>query len=236
MTRSLRCATISAAILLFAAGAALFAPAAHAQDQVWFVVRAVYGHDSRQTDVTDLVRDFVSRGGVNGRIAVGNQTMGGDPAIGKDKTLRIYAKNRAGDQREFDFREGSFVPVQMFAVPDRNWDHPGDRDQYGDQGYQADREDRDDRPDRDDRDGFRDRDHQRLQILWGFYGVQRQTANVTGLLQNMVDDGRLTVQVGNATMGGDPAVGADKVLIVVYRYRGVEQAAAVPEGGVLSIP
>src|SRR5574337_1185602 len=34
--------------------------------------------------------------------------------------LRIYAKNRAGDQREFDFREGSFVPVQMFAVPDRN--------------------------------------------------------------------------------------------------------------------
>lgn len=233
MTKSIRWAGISVAMLVFALGAALSAPAASAQDHAWFVVRAVYGHDSRQSDVTDLVRDFISRGGVNGRMAVNNQTMGGDPAIGKDKTLRIYAKDRAGNQREFDFLEGSFVPVQMFAVPDRNWDHPRDRDQYRDQGYQANRGDRDDR---DDRDGFRDRDHHRIEVLWAFYGVQRQTANVTGLLQSMVDHGRLTVQVSNGAMGGDPAVGADKVLIVVYRVDGVEQAAAVPEGGVLSIP
>lgn len=231
MTKPIRWAGISVAILAFALGAALFAPAAHAQDHSWVVVRAVYGHDSRQSDVTDLVRDFISRGGINGRIVVNNQTMGGDPAVGKDKVLRIYARNRAGEQKEFDFGEGSFVPVQMFAAPAPDWDHPYDRDQYrdrGDQGYQGDQDDRDDH--------FRDRDRHRLEILWGFYGVQHQTANVTGLLQNMVDDGRLTVQVNNGSMGGDPAVGADKVLIVVYRYRGVEQAAAVPEGGVLSIP
>ncbi|HVB88323.1 MAG TPA: hypothetical protein VNK23_16800 [Candidatus Dormibacteraeota bacterium] len=42
--------------------------------------------------------------------------------------------------------------------------------------------------------------------------------------------------MNNNSMGGDPAVGADKVLVVVYRFDGVEQAAAVPEGGLLSIP
>jgi hypothetical protein len=230
MTKPTRWAGVSIAILLFAVGAALLAPAAPAQDQAWFVTRAVYGFKARQTDVTDLVRDLISRGSVNGRIAVNNQTMGGDPAVGKDKTLRIFARNRAGNEREFDFAEGGFVPVGMFAISDRDRDHRDNRDQFGnqyDQGY---------RGDSDDRDGFRDRDRHRLQILWGFYGVQRQTANVTGLLQNMVDHGRLTVPVNNRSMGGDPAVGADKVLIVVYRYDGTEQAAAVPEGGMLSIP
>jgi hypothetical protein len=42
--------------------------------------------------------------------------------------------------------------------------------------------------------------------------------------------------VNNNTLGGDPAVGADKVLIVIYRYQGEEQATAVREGNTLSIP
>lgn len=228
MTKPTRWAGISIALLLFAIGVALSAPAAPAQDQSWFVVRAVYGFRSQQTDVTDLVRDLISRGGVNGRIAVNNQTMGGDPAVGRDKTLRIFARNRGNEEREFNFSEGSFVPVQMFAVPDRDTDHRDDWDQSRGPG---------DHRDGDDRDGFHDRDHRgRLEILWAFYGVQRQSVNVTGLLQNMVDDGRLAVAVNNRSMGGDPAVGADKMLIVVYRYDGREQAAAVGEGGVLNVP
>jgi hypothetical protein len=230
MTKPIRWAGISIAVTVFALAAALFVPAAPAQDQAWFITRAVYGYRARSTDVTDLVRDLVSRGGVNGRIAVNNQTMGGDPAVGKDKTLHIYARNRAGNQQEFNFAEGSFVPVQMFAVRDRDRDYRDDRDQNRDQRFQGDRDDR------YDHDRFRERDRHRLEILWGFYGVQRRTANVTGLLQNIARDGRLTVQVSNSSMGGDPAVGADKVLIVVYRFDGVEQAAAVPEGGYLSIP
>lgn len=227
MTKPARWAGVSIAALLFVIGI-FSAPAARAQDQAWFVVRAVYGFRSQQTDVTDLVRDLISRGGVNGRIAVNNQTMGGDPAVGRDKALRIYARNRANEEHEFDFAEGSFVPVQMFAVPDRDADHRGDWDRS--RGP-------DDRRDQDDRDGFRDRDHRgRLEILWAFYGVQRQSVNVTGLIQQMVDHGRLAVAVNNRSMGGDPAVGADKMLIVVYRYDGREQAAAVGEGGVLNIP
>lgn len=224
MIKPSRWVSLFIAILFCAAGSALLAPAAPAQQQGWQLVRAVYGFRSLQTDVTDLLRDLISRGGVDGRIAVNNQTMGGDPAVGKDKTLRIFATNRADERREFDFAEGSFVPVDMFAVPDRDWDRGGNRDRGDNAGP-------------DDRDAYRDRDrHRHLQILWGFYGVQRHEANVTGLLQQMVDHGRLSVSVNNRSMGGDPAVGANKILIVVYRYDGVEQAAAVPEAGMLEIP
>jgi hypothetical protein len=229
MTKPLRWAGISIAAMVLAIAAALCAPAAPAQDQAWFVTRAVYGFRSQQTDVTDLVRDLISRGGVNGRVLVNNQTMGGDPAVGRDKTLRIFARNRAGDQHEFDFAEGSFVPVQMFAVPDREWNHRDDRDQYGDPAYRGGNDDR-------DRDRFRGQDRHHLEILYAFYGVQRQAANVTGLLETMVRDGRVSLPVNNRTMGGDPAVGANKMLIVIYRYDGAEAAAAVGEGGVLELP
>jgi hypothetical protein len=227
MTKRTRWASLFIVILSCALGSALLATAAPAQERGWQIVRAVYGSRSRQTDVTDLLSDLISRGGVNGRIAVNNQTMGGDPAVGKDKTLRVFARDRDGDQREFDFSEGSFIPVDMFAVPDRDRDRGDDRNRGDNAGPD----------DHYDRDGYRDRDrHRRLEILWGFYGVQRHEANVTDLLQQMVDHGRLSVSVNNRSMGGDPAVGANKILIVVYRFDGVEQAASVPEGGVLEIP
>jgi hypothetical protein len=44
------------------------------------------------------------------------------------------------------------------------------------------------------------------------------------------------VWVNNQNFGGDPAIGADKVLIVVYSLRGQEQATAVREGQRLVIP
>lgn len=37
-------------------------------------------------------------------------------------------------------------------------------------------------------------------------------------------------------LGGDPAIGADKILIVVYRYQRVETATPVREGNVLTLP
>lgn len=37
-------------------------------------------------------------------------------------------------------------------------------------------------------------------------------------------------------MGGDPAVGADKVLTVIYRYNRREQSTTAKEGNALRIP
>jgi hypothetical protein len=208
-------------MLLFTTGVTLFTAGVGAQEEGWQIVRADYGFRAQRTDVTDILRDLISRGGVNGRVAVNNQTMGGDPAIGRDKSLRIFARSRRNEEREFDVNEGGFIDARMFVVPKDDWDERAPA--------------RDDRP-RDDRDRSDRGDARDLAIIRGFYGVQGRTANVTEQLRSLVREGVLAVNVNNANFGGDPAIGADKVLIVIYRYRGQEQATAVREGNRLVIP
>jgi hypothetical protein len=199
------------AAVIFAIGASILSSGVGAQEEGWQIMRAEYGHRNQVTDVTDILKDLVGRGGVNGKVAVNNQTMGGDPAPGKDKALRIIARNRRNEEREFTYTEGGFVEARMFNVRRDDWDDRprGDRDQ-------------------DDRSGLR--------IIRGYYGVQGRTAIVTDLLRSRVRDGALSFVVTNGAFGVDPAPGADKVLIVVYRYQGNETAAAVREGFTLTIP
>ncbi|HTT33195.1 MAG TPA: DUF3395 domain-containing protein [Methylomirabilota bacterium] len=202
-------------VFAFFFGMPFFATRAGAQDEGWRIIRADYGFRDHRTDVSDLLRDLVGRGGVNGRVAVNNQTMGGDPAVGRDKVLHIHARNRRGEERDFEFREGSFVDVAMFAVPSDDW---------GERGERADRG-----PGPGEREGG-------LFIIRGFYGVQGRTVNVTDALRSMVRGGMLSLNVNNYNLGGDPAPGADKILIVIYRFQGQEQATAVREGNRLTIP
>jgi hypothetical protein len=217
-------------MLLLSTGVTLFTVGVGAQEEGWRIVRADYGFRTQRTEVTDILRDLVSRGGVNGRVAINNQTMGGDPAVGRDKSLRIFAKNRRNEEREFDVNEGGFVDARFFEV--RGEDHD---DRARDDRSREDR-DRGDRP-RDDHDRDRDRGEAHdLVIIRGFYGVQGRTVNVTEQLRAMIRDGVLAVRVNNENFGGDPAIGADKVLIVIYSSRGQEQATAVREGERLLIP
>jgi hypothetical protein len=200
--------------VLFAFAISVFSIRAAAQDEGWQIVRADYGSRNQRSDVTDILKDLINRGGVNGRVAVNNQTMGGDPAVGADKTLRIFARNRRNEEREFTFKEGGFIEAGMFNV----------------------RRDRDDWDNRPPAYGDRDRDDNGLRILRAYYGIQGRTVNVTELLRSRVRDGQLSFIVTNSAFGGDPAIGADKVLIVVYRYQGTETAAAVREGNTISLP
>jgi hypothetical protein len=187
----------------------------------WRITRAQYGWRDRQTDVTDLLQDLIARGGVNGRVAVNNQTMGGDPAVSRDKTLRIVARNERNQEREFFFKEGDAIDVRMFAIR---------RDEFDDRARG------DDRPRGDDRRDDRRDEHRGVTILRAYWGVQGRTANVTELLRGMQRENGLQVTVNNRSLGGDPAPGADKVLIVIYRVQGQETAAAVHEGNTLTIP
>lgn len=202
-------------------GVSLFTAHLFAQEEGWQIVRADYGFRNQRTDVTDILRDLIGRGGVNGRVAVNNQTMGGDPAVGKDKNLHILARNRRNETREFDFREGTFIDVVLFTVP---------RDDFGGRDQDRDR-------DRDRDHGDRDRDERRgVTIIRGYYGIQGRMANVTELLRSRVRDGVLSLNVNNENLGGDPAIGANKILIVIYTFRGEEQATAIGEGSRLTIP
>ena len=220
-----RYVVLAIASIVFGIAATLFTAGVDAQEEGWQIQRADYGFKNQRSDVTDILKDLIERGGVNGRVAVNNQTMGGDPAVGRDKSLRIFARNRRNEEREFNYKEGGFVEARMFTVRhvDRD-DHPAN---YGDH-------DRDARP---ANYGDRDReDWNSLKIIGGYYGVQGRTVNVTDVLRSRIREGVLSFVVTNSALGGDPAVGADKILIVVYRYQGKESATAVREGYSLTIP
>jgi hypothetical protein len=203
------------AIVLVAAGAAIFTTGVAGQEEGWQIMRADYGHKELRVDVMDRLMDLLARVGPNGSIEVNSQTMGGDPAPGKGKSLRIFAKNRNNETREFEINEEHFVEARLFLIR---------------------RGDRDDRPgNRGDRDRDRD-DSAGLRIVGAYYGVQGRTVNVTELLRSRVREGMLSFVVTNGALGGDPAIGSDKILIVVYRYQGNETATAVREGNTLTIP
>ncbi len=67
------------AMVIFAIAVTVFSTGVGAQDEGWQVVRADYGFRTQRNDVTDILKDLMGRGGVNGRVAVTNQTIGGDP-------------------------------------------------------------------------------------------------------------------------------------------------------------
>ena len=202
-------------VVLFT-GVMVFSRGAGAQDEGWRIIRAEYGSRTQRADVTSLLIELVATGGDNGRLAVNEVTMGGNPAPGKDKSLYVQARNRNGEERSFEFREHTYMDVRIFDVREVRHDDWDNR-----------------RPNREghDRDEWN-----RLTIIRGFYGVQGNTTNVTDLLRSRVREGQLSIPVMNRVLGGDPAPGVAKVLIVVYRYQGNESAAAVREGSTLTIP
>ena len=224
--RTVQGASVLAMVVMFASLLSMKISAQNEGPGVWKIMRAQYGWRDRQTDVTDLVGDLIGRGGVNGRVWVNNQTMGGDPAVSRDKTLRIIARNQQNQEREFLYREGAAIDVSMFAV---HREESVRRDEFDDRPRRE--EDRRD----DHRDDRRD-DHRGVWILRAYWGVQGRTANVTDLLRTMQRENGLQVMANNRSLGGDPAPGVDKVLIVVYRIQGQESAAAVHEGNLLTIP
>jgi|SRR5712664_208213 len=194
-------------------GATVFSVGVGAQDEGWRIIRADYGYKTQRADVTNLLIQLIIRGGENGKIPVNDPAMGGDPAVGKEKTLHILARNRKNEEREFEFKQHSNLDVHLFDVRRGDWD---------------DRSENHHGRDHDDWNAFR--------IVTAYYGVQGRTLNVTDLLRNRVRDGMLNLVVTNSAMGGDPAAGSDKILIVVYRVQGNETATAVREGNTLSIP
>ena len=160
------------------------------------VMQADWGSGNRRMDVTTRVRALLSG---NGMVKVNNANLGGDPAVGADKVLRIYARDMKGQVRQLSYKEGSNIDASQFY----NYGGGGGGD---------------------------------LQIVRAYYGLNNRTNDVTQLLRGRLQNSSLVIQVNNNNMGGDPAVGGDKVLTVIYRYQGREQTSTVKEGNTLRIP
>ena len=75
-----------------------------------------------------------------------------------------------------------------------------------------------------------------LKIIAATYGSSKKTSDVTQLLNAKIQNNALQVQVNNQGMGGDPDVGADKTLRVVYEIDGSRYQVVVNEDKPLRIP
>jgi hypothetical protein len=173
--------------------------------QTWWVQSADYGAGNQRGDVTNTVRRLVN--GPN--FKVNNTNLGGDPAVGKDKTLRIVAKDASGKVRDFYYKEGQTVTSQMFA----GGPGPGGSPGWGSgNGRFA------------------------LRITSAKWGFARFQQDVTSRLQAMVRNNRLSVKVTPQTMGGDPVHGTAKMVTVFYSYGGKSLSKVVNEGDMLNLP
>jgi hypothetical protein len=181
--------------------------------QTWWVQSADWGAGNQRQDVTNQVRRLVN--GPNFRANTANL---GDPAVGRDKTLRIVARDSGGMVRDFNYREGAMVNSMAFTGGPNSgrpgwggntqpgWGNNQPGNSYG------------------------------LRIVSAKWGAGRQQQDVTNRLQSMVRNNRISVKVTPQTMGGDPAYGTSKTLTVIYQYQGRQSNTSVPEGAMLNLP
>jgi len=164
----------------------------------WQVMKATWGSGNRWMDVTYQVRVLLSG---NGMVKVNNQNLGGDPAVGADKTLHIAARNSQGQRRDFTFKEGSSIDASQF------YNYGGGIGGGGSGGGGS---------------GW--------QVMWAEWGAGNQRMNVTDRVRALLS-GNGMVKVNNQNMGGDPAVGAGKTLWISARNtRGQTRQFTYKEG------
>jgi hypothetical protein len=75
-----------------------------------------------------------------------------------------------------------------------------------------------------------------LRLIDARYGSAARSQDVLGRLQPLVQNNRLNLAVNNQTMGGDPAVGAAKSLVLIYEWQGQRYEVRTREGRTLNIP
>jgi hypothetical protein len=194
------------------------------------ILHASYGTAQRNIDVTQRLRQLAA---ANATFKLTWRTFG-DPAEGRAKTLRIYARGPRGANRVFEYQDNSIVDGSMFSGwGGGNWAgepwhggwNPGPGWTIGHPpapgpGYPG--------------GGNRPQ----LQILSAKYGAGRQQVDVTTRLQSLVNNGRLNIQVSNGTMGvGDPAPNVAKNVFVSYSVgSGKRQTRTVQEGSYITLP
>jgi len=78
----------------------------------YVILGAWYGTPRQNVDVTQRLRELAR---TNSFFRMGNKTFGVDPAPGVVKTLRIWGRGPRGDERAFEYREGSLVDGSQFS-------------------------------------------------------------------------------------------------------------------------
>ena len=167
------------------------------------ILHARYGTAERNVDVTERLKEL-AREDITFRM--GNSTFGVDPDWGHVKTLRIYTRGPNGENRVFEYREGSVVDGSIFTGWRRaDWGRGGWTGGWGevDINYGG---------------GNRDGDDGQYQILAARYGTRDRNIDVTQRLKELAR-ADITFRMGNSTFGEDPDRGRVKTLRIYTRAR-----------------
>lgn len=179
-------------------------------DGEFAILQARYGTDRNHVDVTDKLREFARR---DRRVRLTNDLFGVDPDPGRDKTLRIFTRDRQGRERRFDYPERAWIDGMQFT----GW--AGGR--WGDANYNGGWAGN---PHRDmDRDRG-NQDEGQFTILSASYGTPGHEVDVSGRLRELARRDE-KFRMGNDTFGVDPDPGRGKRLRIIARdTRGQERA------------
>jgi hypothetical protein len=169
-------------------------------DGEFIIQHARYGTDRNHVDVTGRLRELARE---DRRFRLTNDLFGLDPEPGRQKVLRIFARDRQGHERQFEYRERDWVDGDQFV----GW--RGGR--WGDAGAAGDWRGGDRRDDGD------------YTIQYATYGTGRREVDVTDRLRELARrDQRF--RLDNDALGGiDPDPGQTKRLRIVASDRHGQQ-------------
>lgn len=187
-----------------------FAASARADDDGDFIIlNARYGTERNHVDVTGRLRELARR---DRRFKLENELFGVDPEPGRTKTLRIFARDRAGRERTFEYREYDWIDgAQFIGWGGGNWGG----DDNGRRGWHGDNDRREDR--REDR-----HDDGEFIIQYATYGASGRDVDVTDRLRELARRDQ-RVRLTNDLFGVDPYPGQTKILRIFARDRGGQE-------------
>ena len=166
----------------------------------YVILRAQYGTNARHVDVTDRLKEIACQ---DRMFRMGNSTFGVDPDPGHVKTLRIYARGPNGEERMFEYREGSTVDGSQF----RSWGNGT----WGNERWSGRWE-----GGAATTGAATTRDSGQYVILSAQYGTNARHVNVTDRLKEIARQDRV-FRMGNSTFGVDPDPGHVKTLRIYAR-------------------
>ena len=172
----------------------------------YVILNAQYGTEHHHVDVTQRLKEVARH---DQRFRVEYDTINVDPAPGRSKMLRIYARGPNGREETFDFPDGSIFDGSQF----RGWDRGDWGEEHWNRGW----------------NGRNDRDEGQFLILTAQYGTERRHVDVTPKLKRLARHD-VTFRIDNGSFGVDPDRGHRKVLRIYARDpEGRERMFEYPE-------
>ena len=159
----------------------------------YVILNAQYGSERNHVDVTNRLKDLARR---DRPFRISDESMAVDPDRGQAKMLRVFARGPNGQERMFDFPDGTVFDGAQF----RSWRRGDWGDEHWNGGW----------------NGRANNDAGQYVILTAQYGSERRHVDVTQQLREMARHD-VTFRLNYATFGMDPDEGNAKSLRIFAR-------------------